>query len=443
MNLVVRLGGQIAGTLQYDSAANRFSFEYAPAWLAGKERYPLAPDLPLTRDPTQPVDVHSAAVRNFFENLLPEGDALDVAAAATKTSRGNLVGLLVALGREMAGAVSVVPETVDAGGLAETRRQITLQELSEHIRARPRQPFSVWDGKVRLSVAGHQDKVAVLIDGNEWFFVDGAQYASTHLVKPEPVQDQLAGLTSNEYFCLKLADAVRIPVAACDLVHVPEPVLVVRRFDRVPETGSVRRVHVIDGCQALGMPVALKYERYLGSTPDVAHLRDGASFQKFFDMLSKQAPRPLLARIALLRLAIFNTLIGNPDAHAKNYSFFASNSGLALAPAYDLVSHHGFQADLDTTFAFAVGDAFTSADLSAYEWANFANACGLQPGLVARELKQIAGSIQRVMSSVHENAVDRGASREVLDRITAGVARECDRHIEFAAEVPEVDPSLF
>ena len=82
---------------------------------------------------------------------------------------------------------------------------LIFEEFSARIRARPDHPFSVWDGKVRLSIAGYQDKIAVYEEAGQWFLVEGTLLASTHILKPEPVARALAGLTGNEYFCMRLA----------------------------------------------------------------------------------------------------------------------------------------------------------------------------------------------------------------------------------------------
>lgn len=440
MNLAVRIEGRTVGTLSHDAATNRYSFVYAPEWLTHVERFPLAPSLPFERSDTE--EVHGAAVRQFFENLLPEGTALDVAAQTYKVSRANTPALLVALGREMAGAVSVHLDGVDPEALPDTRRRLPPTELSERIRGRSVQPFAAWDGRVRLSLAGYQDKIAVLIDGDDWFFVDGGRFASTHLVKPEPVRAELAGLTTNEYFCLELARSVGLPVAECRLVHVPEPVLVVTRFDRQLRGDGVARRHVIDGCQALGLPVSLKYERAYGPGRDVAHLRDGASYPKLFALLQAHAARPLVERRALLALAIFDVLIGNVDAHAKNVSFFVSRAGMSLAPAYDLVSRHGFEAAIDTTYALAIGDAFSSEELSPYEWARFSHDIGFTPRLVAAELNRLAGDVASALTPVRHRVVAGGGDTGLLERVCAGVAAECGRMRAMAPAVRTVDPDV-
>lgn len=441
MEVVVQLGDRRLGTLSHDAQTNRFAFAYAEEWLADPDRFPLAPNLPLTSTEIANADAHSAAVRQFFENLLPEGEALDAAALASKVSKANLMGLLIALGREMAGALTVRSLDVEQVVDARVRRALTREELSARIRSRPHESFAIWDGRVRLSIAGHQDKLAIHVDGDEWALADGAGIASTHIVKPEPVRRELAGLTSNEYFCMRLAARAGLTTAGVELLHVPEPVLLVMRFDRRRVPDGVERLHVIDGCQALGLPVAAKYERLYGGQRDVRHIRDGASLPKLFALLSGSA-RPLVERQALLRWALFQVLIGNADAHAKNISFFLDSGGLRVAPAYDLVSVRAIGAPLDSSFAMAVGDAFSSEELSPYEWAHFAAACGLPQRLVARELQRLATRVLEVLDVVYAEATDRGADRSMLDRVRATIEDECRRQQAMAPAIEDVDSGL-
>jgi serine/threonine-protein kinase HipA len=306
---------------------------------------------------------------------------------------------------------------------------------------RSQQPFSVWDGTVRLSVAGYQDKLGVLLDEDAWFLVDGDGLASTHLLKPEPTRSVLAGLTTNEFACLTLARAVGVPAAEAALVHVPEPVLMLTRFDRQFSGGRIWRKPVIDGCQALGLPVHLKYERPYGSGQDVAHLRDGASYPALFALVRRHAAMPLETSRDLLRLAIFNVLIGNVDAHAKNLTFFVSSAGLRLAPAYDLVSRFGIAASVDSNFAFAIGDAFSGADLTPYAWAQFAEDCRISPRLVAVELASLAGRLAEAWPLVQAQVRAAGGASDVLARIGQCLLQECERQRELAREVVHVPRS--
>lgn len=443
MELEVLMNGEVAGTLSYTAATHRYAFRYSPAWLSRKERYALGPTLPLQAGEAVTEERHSAVVRQFFENLLPEGQALDDAASTHKLSKGNLLGLLAALGGETTGALQLRLPGPEAAPMAETRRALSHEELSERIRARPFHPFTVWDGRVRLSIAGYQDKIAVFEEGGQWALVEGSRLASTHILKPEPVAAQLAGLTGNEFFCMRLAYWAKLPVAEVAIVQVPEPVLVVKRFDRELTARRVVRRHIIDGCQALGLSSALKYERPYGDTRDVRELREGASLPMLFAVL-EHCPRPAAERLALLRWTLFQVLIGNTDAHAKNVSFYAGREGLSLAPAYDLVCGLAFDGEkLLDTYAMSIGDAFHAQELSPFEWANFAHACALPFRQVSTELSRMAQRVRESLPKACEDARVAGVAPVLIERLRALVAAECERQTEMAPNVAKVDPGLY
>jgi serine/threonine-protein kinase HipA len=444
--LEVRLDHDQVGWLLHDGATNRFAFEYAPQWLAGARSFPISPHLPLDAAPTQTAEAHSTQVRLFFENLLPEGEALDHAAQANGISRSNLVGLMIALGRETAGALSIAlaPEAAgraDPNADDERLRPVSPAELSERIRNRAWQPFSVWDGKVRLSIAGYQDKIAIYERDGAWFLVEGTRLASTVIVKPAPARPQLASLPGNEYTCMQLAHRVGLSAAQTRLLHVPEPVLFVQRFDRVERSGRVRRLHLLDGCQALGLAAAMKYERPYGDQRDVRDVRDGATYAKLFELLAHGA-RPAADRQALLQWAIFQVLIGNTDAHGKNVSFFFGIDGLRLAPAYDLVSMPALRdATLSNTYAMAIGDAFTEAELTPFEWAQFAQACGLPPKMVSVQLHRLCNRVLDALPALAPDALKAGVPVEMADAVVRTVQSNAQRQLRLASDIASVKPS--
>lgn len=439
MHLEVWLDRDLAGELSYDPASNRFAFAYTPAWLNSPHAYPLGPTLPLSPAPATP-DEHSANVRQFFENLLPEGQALDDAANAYRISKANLTGLLIALGRETAGAVRLVMHGAQRQD-EERRRLLTREELSERIRARPQTSFTVWDGKVRLSMAGFQDKLPVLDDVGAWYLVEGPDLASTHILKPDPINPSLVGLTSNEFFCMKLAAAAGLETATVELHHVPEPVLSVARFDRYRKAAAVRRRHVIDGCQLLGLQSGFKYERPYGDGRDVRDIRDGASLAGFF-AATDTSPQPAKARLQLLRWLVFQVLLGNTDAHAKNLSFYMTGTGPVQAPAYDLLCGALYKAgNVSQTYAMAIGDAFSTEELSAYEWAQFCVATNTNPTLVRREIERDVKAIRTQLPKVSEEVIRHGAVREVVSRITDVVEAECSRQLALAPLIKDMLPS--
>src|SRR5574337_1769462 len=335
-SLQVFSGRALVGRLTFDPQADAFGFRYADDWRARTDAFQLSPHIRFDR-PASPV-----TVRRFVHNLLPEGQALDVAATYSNVTKSNIFGLIHTLGGECAGALRFLPEHRTPSDEV-VRRRVSYQELQTRIDERDRQPFMVWDGQVRVSIAGYQDKLQVVRDGGELYLVDGA-LSSTHILKPPPVNPLLPNMVANEHFCMRLVNRIgqrrmgQDWAARVDLLRVPTPVLCVERFDRRLEGGQVRGIHIIDGCQALDRPVDHKYERNFGTGADVRHVRDGVSFE----VLGSLRRDGHLANVAVdLRQmaywAVTTLLLGNSDAHGKNLSFFARYRSLTVAPFYDLV----------------------------------------------------------------------------------------------------------
>lgn len=439
IELLVFVNGVLCGVLTYEFVTQRWAFRYAPEWVARRDAFALSPTLSLQATEAQTPDQHSNAVRVFFENLLPEGRALDDAAVTYKISKSNSIALLRELGHETAGALELrMPGVSAKEEAAGRRRRISREDLSTRIRERPAMPFTVWDGRVQLAIAGYQDKLAVFEDEGEWFLVEGPTLASTHLLKPEPVDRRLAGLTTNERFCMSLARAVRLPTAPTRLVHVPEPVLVIERFDRRRETDRVVRLHCIDGCQALGLPVTWKYERVFGDGRDVREIRDGASLRAFFSLLGGHAAVPAVERIGLLRWVVFQVLIGNVDAHAKNLTFFVNSDGLRLAPAYDLVCGLIYDNErVENTLAMAIGDEFVPQKVRAFDWATLASQCALPPRLVTRELATLARASLDQLDGVSATVREEGGDADTLERIGQVIRQQAALALQAAPLIPD------
>lgn len=153
---------------------------------------------------------------------------------------------------------------------------------------------------------------------------------------------------------------------------------------------------------------------------------------------------PAAQRLQLLRWVLFQVLIGNTDAHAKNLSFLGDASGFYLAPAYDLVctlacNHAG----IDDAFAMAIGDAFHVHEFSAFEWAHFAFACQLRPALVAQEMKKMIAKIKAAQDVCCSIAQDADADMAVVHEVCKVVQDLCERHDTFVAQIVKVDQSLF
>jgi serine/threonine-protein kinase HipA len=386
--------GRAVATLAHVPLDDGWSLDYDPAWGALPQAFPLSPALPL-----QPGagGRPSSAVKRFVENLLPEGRALDIAATTHRVSKSNIYALITALGTETTGAFRFWPTgEVPPAVAAAPPREITRDELDARVAERDQIPLSVWDGKVRMSIAGVQDKLMVYVDrplgdGGRLFLVE-PPLASTHILKPEPGRAATPHLVVNEHYCMTLARRMKLPVAEVGIYRTPRPVLVVGRFDREVVQGGegvrVRRLHIIDACQASDLPASFKYERNLGSGEPVRHIRDGVSFERLFDGVA-QTVNKAAARLTLLRWALFQFLVGNSDAHGKNFSFFVGPEGLEPAPWYDLVSVVQYPA-IDHELAMAWGDAFKLEDVTPFQMAGFAKWCGVDRRLLQREGVRLA-----------------------------------------------------
>lgn len=429
------VNGLRMGTLAYHDDSGRFAFVYAPEWMASRSAFPLSPALPLRAPKAVNGEHHSISVRRFFENLLPEGKALDDAVYAHRLSKANLYGLLLVLGRESTGAITLLPEGTLPGQLSDSRREVSREELAERIRNRTHEPFNVWDGRVRMSIAGFQDKLAVFVEGSRLYLVEG-RLASTHILKPEPLSPNLPFLVANEHFCLHLADALGLLSTKVDILRVPEPILLVERFDRLQHDGTVDRLHVVDGCQALDMAVGHKYERNFGSGRDVAHIRDGVSVARLFS-IAELALAAAPMRLGLLRWCLVQYLIGNSDAHGKNVSFFVEPGGLRLAPSYDLVAVCVYP-KVDHELAMAIGDEFDITKVRAYDWAELAVQCGLERRLVAREMTRMAKRLRKVLPELLSWPGYNEGERALIDQIADFTLAQAGRLEADAKRLPKV-----
>ncbi|TCK62325.1 HipA domain-containing protein [Seleniivibrio woodruffii] len=334
------------------------------------------------------------AVKRFLMNLLPEGGGLEELSGMLHISKGNIFGLIKAIGAETTGALSFHSGQNDEEGTF--FREIGVQELTGRIGERADVPMTVWDNRPRLSVAGVQEKLPVMVmpDGRIGFG-DG-DYASTHILKFAKNADE--HMVLNEFLCMTLAERLKLSSADVGFMRLGEPVLKVKRFDRVFNGGRVDRMHVIDGCQMLDVPPLYKYERIYGDGRDVKNIREGASLKKLFET-AKSCSVPAAAARDMLNWVLFNLLIGNCDAHGKNISWHYSADGIRIAPFYDMLSITVYEGRYNENLAMAVGDCFDSK-VRASDIADMCEQCGLQPRFVARTLEKMAKAVSAELDTV-------------------------------------------
>jgi serine/threonine-protein kinase HipA len=263
----------------------------------------------------------------FLDGLLPEGDARRAVARDVGVTSIDTYGLIRAIGRDCAGALVIQPDEQPAPPRPTTLTAEPLEtaELAGLVANLRSAPLGV-GGRVRISLAGVQEKLLLtrMPDGTWGRPVDGTP--STHILKPE-----VAGFpdtVENEVFCMRLARHLGLPVAAVGTTQVDgRELIVVERYDRVVHLdGSVERLHQEDFCQAVGAPPERKYQQ-----------DGGPSLREIAGILQAVAGRGAVED--LLRAVVLNVLIGNGDAHAKNFSLLHYPDGsMGLAPLYDLMS---------------------------------------------------------------------------------------------------------
>lgn len=355
---------------------------------------------------SMPVDESKSYPITFFENLLPDGVQRERLARRLGVSDSSTFAMLRAIGGDCAGALSVVPEgeplSTGRGGSRPFTKELVDQMLLIGV-----VPVAINEG-LRLSLAGAQDKLPVVLDDRGVPHLPGPGVASTHILKLS--SSDFRGVCSNEHFTMLLAKAAGIPVADTKIVDLfGREALLVDRFDR--QNGA--RLHQEDVCQALVRSPSAKYESDGGpSLLDVVRLLDEASSE----------PGDV---VALVRWQAFNIAVGNNDGHNKNITL-QREPRVRLAPAYDLVCTRAWD-QLSKQLAFAVSGVRDAGHVNAKAWETFASAASLSRRLVVDEAERIARLVNERANETAERAIADGANptavRNALQHVGAQSAR--------------------
>lgn len=405
--LEVWLSGTRIGTLaQIDG---RLSFSYVADWLASSQATPLSQSLPLQAEPFD-----DRATRPFFAGLLPEGDKRKLVAQALHVSRQNDFALLDGIGGECAGAVTLLEpgQIPQAANAPDTVRWLGEAELLRLLDEMPKRPMLAGDADMRLSLAGAQDKLPVIAEG-ERIGLPRFGSPSTHILKPAIAG--IEGSVINEGFCMALARALKLDVADTAVHAVGERhYLLVERYDRQrAATGQLLRLHQEDFCQALGVAPEYKYQNEGG--PDLAQA---------FGLL-RQATRPSAPHILkLLDYVIFNAFIGNHDAHAKNFSLLYTPHGAVLAPLYDALSTAVYPR-LTDKMAMKIGGKYRFTEVQARHWERFATDAGLSPAQVKKRILDIAKRLPALARATLAAFEAQGHHHPILGAIAALIDQRC------------------
>lgn len=419
------IDAQRIGTLHEAHGAWRFSYD--DAWASRPDAFDLSPHLPRSVSPI--VDTGSQRpVQWYFDNLLPEEGQRQLLAGDARIDASDAFGLLQHFGAESAGSLTLLsgegpPPT------STSLRPLPDHELSARIAALPRLPL-IHHAPKRMSLAGAQHKLAVVASENGQLAEPEGACASTHILKPDHPDSDYPHSAVNEWFTMRLASALGLPVPEVHLRHLPEPIYLVRRFDRTHTEQGTRRLHAVDACQLLGLAHLYKYSQ--GSVERLAELAQAC-----------RAPAP--TRALLFDWVVFNLLVGNSDAHLKNLSFLVSHEGVRLAPFYDLLSVAVYDSPaMDgqgwpqrTALAWPLMGHTRFADIGRDTVLAAGAALGLQTATARRRLDQMQQRIQPRASALLEEYTRLCETRphpavagelRCIRAIVHGVVRDmCDR----------------
>ncbi len=350
----------------------RMTFRYAPEWLSRPGTFPISHSMPLQKEPYP-----HEPTRAFFDNLLPEQQARRLTEKALHVSSRNIYGLLHELGAECAGALAILPEGTTPHFVAQSQRyqKIAPDELDQLIAALPGRPLLAGVDGIRLSLAGAQAKLPLVLQGNDVYLpLEGAP--STHILKP-PIPD-LPETVENEAFCMILARAAGLPAPAVQLVgKLPRAYLVVR-YDRTVRDGRILRLHQEDFCQTLGVSPERKYEN-----------EGGPNLAACFAVLDR-CKAPAADKVQLLRWVVFMFLIGNADAHAKNISLLYDEPPTPrLAPFYDVLCTAVYPG-LATRLSMRIGGKYDPDYIMRRHWERLAEPACIAPADVIATVLHMA-----------------------------------------------------
>ena len=272
--------------------------------------------------------------------------------AISGVSVGNDYALLQELGGDCAGAITLLDVGVELPNEPRSR-SLSEEQLDALLRELPQRPLAADPEEgTRLSLAGAQPKLPVIHDAGIALPLNVAA-ATTHIIKPEP--SRFPGLVDNEAFCMELARAVDLPTASVtkQVSSSGLPYLLVERYDRDLTSDPIRRLHQEDVCQALGYPSDRKYQADGG--PTVADT---------VTLLRLRSAMPSQDLPTFWHALVFNWLIDNCDAHAKNFSLLYDAGAPMLAPLYDLVSTTVYP-ELTRRLAMSLGGARRTDEVNA------------------------------------------------------------------------------
>ena len=401
-SLDVYLNDRKVGRL--DDENGSLSFAYDAGYLADGVREPLSHALPLRREPYSHV-----LVEPVLSNLLPDDIIRTRLGEILQIPRENTFAFLKAIGGDCAGAVAFFPSgRTPAADTAGEFRELSDDEAGAVLDNLEKRPLDIGEEGLRISGAGAQDKlIACIRDGRVLLPLNGTP--STHIIKTEI--RNYPGSVENEWYSMSLAAACGLSVAESGIVVIGgRRRFVSTRYDRMQADGRVKRLHQEDFCQMLGIDPKRKYET-LGGPGIVASFR-----------LLRELSVSAADTLEFIDRLIFNFLVGNGDAHGKNFSVLYKDGVATLAPMYDVMSTAVYP-EVGRRMAMKIDDEYAFKWITIGKFVRMAEKIGVSEKMMRREIAKISRRIGKEASLVARRCTRKFPSSVYLSIETGIVNR--------------------
>ena len=401
------------------------SFAYDSNWIGLRGAFPISITMPL-----KPERISPDVFLPWAANLLPESEQLRTVGQLLGMARGDVVGLLSAVGGDTAGALSISqPGRTSSFQWRPIDKPADLERMIEGL---PSKPFLVGEEGVSMSLAGVQTKLAVAIDSANRVCIPMNGSPSTHILKPD--SSRLPGGVQNEAFCLTLARRLKIQTPAITTGRAGQRTyLLLQRYDRTNVENRWRRLHQEDFCQALGKPPSAKYEANQTGLP-------GPTLKDMFQVTRGHMPSIDIVR--LVDMVVFNVLVCNTDAHAKNYSIMIRGNGISLAPMYDVMCGEVWE-NITKNLAQKIAGESRGECVKGTHWLLFARECGLNASQVLDRVGALAkAAMAEAQAAASEVAAMPAGTHAIIEQARQAVERRARAIIAQLQELnaePEVE----
>ena len=410
MKLKVFFGKEFAGVLA-STADQGVIFSYDDSYRTNKSNSALSISMPLSKK-----EYSQKECLPFFSGLLPEGDVKRRVSDFLHVSESSTLKLLQELGGECAGMISILPENKNCSVQKsyafnnenyELLDDETLYGFIKNINVRP---LLKAKKELRLSLAGAQEKLP-LVYFDKKFYLPKSDAPSTHIVKPSG-DGELSTLSINEFVCMKLAQSCGLNVPSVELKTINNTTfLLEERYDRIVNKKSIKRLHQEDFCQALGIMSDRKYQNDNG--PDIT---------KIYSLIQKECTIPLLDTKEFLKYVIFNFIIGNCDAHGKNYSLLYEKGSSKLSPIYDAICTLVYPS-LTKKMSMKIGKHYEILKVTKQDFVELANSINLKSSIVLKMLDETITNITNGFDKIR-NEKSLAPYQDFLDKLENHIKRE-------------------